>query len=74
MQTWMRVGALSVAAALVGACAKLSDEELAGLGVEDVELNTTSEALLSDSGLKTLNGLTSVIGPRTCLRHRTRAA
>ncbi len=63
MKMWISMGALAVAASLVGGCAELSDEERAELGVdEDVELNTTSEALLSDNGLKSLNGLTSVNG------------
>ena len=67
IKTWIRVGALAVTAALIGACAELSDEELAELGVEkDVELDTTSSALkLSDNGLMTLNGLTSLNGMRT---------
>ena len=67
MKMWTSMGALAVAAALVGGCAELSDEERAELGVdENVELNTTGAALmLSDNGLKTLNGLTSVNGLKT---------
>ena len=61
MRTWTRAGALVAATILVGACADPSDEERAGLGDEkDVELSTTSYPLLSENGLRTLNGLTSV--------------